>query len=124
MFCIKFTCILKNKKVVKGILWDDACIFCSNDKCLENTLYFNGTEAHLNEPTRGCYKTREECDKNDRSGGSICDLTIYVTWTGTDKDGKPMLSSNKRYSLFNPKQVQDSFKDSLPDFSNIKLPWD
>ena len=99
---------------MKGILWDEACMFCSDDKCLENTLYFNGTAATLNEPTRGCYKTREECDESVRSGGNLCDLTVYVAWTGTDVDGKPMLSSNKQFSLFNPKQVQDSLKDSLP----------
>jgi len=107
---------------VDGILWDETCVFCSNDKCLENTLFFNGTEAHLKEPSRGCYKTTRECDDLHRAGGNDCDLTVYFTWTGTDVKGNPLLSSNKRFSMFNPKQIQDAFKDSLPDFSNIKLP--
>lgn len=115
----------QNKKIVQGILWDNACMFCSNDKCLENSYYFDGSQAYLSEPTRGCYKTKQECDELHIAGSHECDLTIYFTWTGTDKDGKPMLSSNNRFSMFKIKQLKDVFKDSLPRFPTITLPkWD
>lgn len=91
--------------VVDGILWDDACVFCAKQKCLENTYNFDGTEAIIDEPSKGCYITKERCDELHESGGNDCDLTVYFVWTGTDEDGKPMTSSNKRFSLFNPRHV-------------------
>jgi hypothetical protein len=85
---------------VKGIAWDDACVFCSETNCKANTYNFAGELQELKENTGGCYWTE-------------CDLNLYVVWTGTDKDGKLLTSSNMRFSLFNPKQVRDSLKDAL-----------
>lgn len=96
-----------------GIAWDDACVFCADDRCKENTFHFNGTVARLNEPTRGCYLTKAQCDKIHQKGGNDCDLSIYVVWTGTDANGKFLTSSNNRFSAFQPKQIQDFFKDSV-----------
>ena len=51
------TAIIDVKKgVVNGITWDDACLFCSDDKCLENTYDFNGnlgTQSEYKQPVRG-----------------------------------------------------------------------
>ena len=41
------------KGVIKGITWDDACLFCSDDKCEENTYDFNGkpgTQSEYKQP--------------------------------------------------------------------------
>lgn len=40
---------------VKGITWDDACLFCSDDKCVENTYDFDGnlgTREEFQQPVR------------------------------------------------------------------------
>lgn len=48
------TAIIDVKKgVVNGITWDDACLFCSDDNCLENTYDFNGnlgTQSEYKQP--------------------------------------------------------------------------
>eukprot|EP00560_Eucampia_antarctica_P007039 CAMPEP_0197828758 /NCGR_PEP_ID=MMETSP1437-20131217/5288_1 /TAXON_ID=49252 ORGANISM="Eucampia antarctica, Strain CCMP1452" /NCGR_SAMPLE_ID=MMETSP1437 /ASSEMBLY_ACC=CAM_ASM_001096 /LENGTH=78 /DNA_ID=CAMNT_0043430119 /DNA_START=567 /DNA_END=800 /DNA_ORIENTATION=- len=75
--------------------------------------------ASIEEPTKGCYITREQCDAIHDAGGNECDLTVYFTWYGTDKDGKPLTSANQRFSMFNPRHIKDSFKDRLP---NVNLP--
>jgi len=110
--------------VVEGILWDDATVFCSSDKQEENTFNFNGVVAdNLGEETKGCYITEDQCDKIHEAGGNECDLTIYFTWYGTDEDGKPLTSGNKRFSAFNPKNIRDSFKDGLPSVNAPDWPW-
>ena len=42
-----------------------------------------------------------------------CDLQFHVVWTGTDENGKYLNSFNNRFSAFQPKQIQDYFKDSI-----------
>lgn len=98
---------------MRGISWDNACIFCREARCIENTYNFAGVIQDLKEPTGGCYFTKDECDKIKEKNGTQCDLNLYVVWTGTDKDGTLLTSSNMRFSLFNPKQVRDSLKDAL-----------
>lgn len=104
--------------VINGITWDDACIFCDAGKCRENTLDFSGNMTYQNKtsgvgPTKGCYFTKEQCDTIVAKNGTDCDLSLYVTWTGTDNTGKALFSSNSRFSAFTEKSVQTQFTDGL-----------
>jgi hypothetical protein len=98
---------------VKGIAWDDACVFCGKERCAENTFDFTGSQARPQEPTKGCFLTVKECNDIHSKGGNTCDLRLHVVWTGTDKNGIYLTSSSKRFSAFSPKQIRDSFKDAL-----------
>lgn len=103
---------------VQGISWDDACVFCANDRCVENTYGFDGDQVSHRatshkEPSKGCYYTKEECDNIVNRGGDECDLTLHVVWTGTDVNGNYLNSSNQRYSAFNPKQIRDQLADAI-----------
>lgn len=126
------TAVINVKKgVVQGIAWDDACVFCREARCLENTFDFSGNVAMPREPTRGCYLSIEECDRfaadatansgtSGNSNENVCDLKLYAVWTGTDSDGNYLKSSSKRFSAFSTKQVQDQVRDGfaklVPDF--------
>jgi hypothetical protein len=86
---------------VTGITWDDACEFCDADRCVENTVDFNGVEVTQQssggQPTKGCYISQEECNKLvaeiGGTGGTDCDVLVYVVWTGTDSRGKTFQSA-------------------------------
>jgi len=102
-----------DKGVVTGITWDNACVFCSEDKCQDNTYGFNGeiaTEEEAQQPVGGCHISKPECQK-----ASECDLMLYVVWTGTDSNGKDFTSSANRFSAF-PKQ---SWTDRFDWFNQI-----
>ena len=50
--------------VVRGIAWDDACVFCEKSQCVANTYNFDGslaTSEQINQPVNGCYFSVPEC---------------------------------------------------------------
>ena len=103
--------------VVNGIAFDDSCGFCPPDACLENTYGFDGLPATV-EPSRGCSMTKTTCDEIHGAGGNQCDLQLYVVWTGTDEDGNVLNSADSRFSLFEPRALQDRFLGLLPEMPN------
>jgi hypothetical protein len=108
--------------VVQGIAWDNACVFCSPGRCLENMYNFDGqmaSELDVNAPSKGCYFTEEECNEIVKTGGTDCDVILFAVWTGTDKNGKTFQSSSKRFSAFPPAGIQDALMSSLPSFSDL-----
>jgi len=70
--------ILVDEGRIDDIVWDDTCIACSDSDC------FHGN----------CGTKFNECPQ------SGCELNVYVSWYGTDKDGNYLLSSGQRLSQF------------------------
>jgi hypothetical protein len=111
-----------DKGVVQGIVWDDACIFCSKNECEENTFDFSGvlgTTKQFNQPTGGCFLEKATCIQFNQDSRTDCDLILYVVWTGTDKNGDSMLSSSYRFSAFPAQELSDRFSQNLPAFPEI-----
>jgi len=108
--------------VVKGITWDDACVFCGGgDECQEITYDYNGeaqTRDSSGQPTKGCYYTEEQCNNFEAAENHVCDLTLYVVWTGGDSDGNGLLSSANRFSAFPAQEIQDRITRNLPSIPN------
>jgi len=113
--------------VVRGITWDDACVFCEMAKCIPNTYNFDGSVAtteQTKQPTDGCYLTEAECLGFAAEGNHVCDLKLFTVWTGTDINGKVLLSSDSRFSMFPPNRIQESVKgqyDSMREFVQKKI---
>ena len=100
--------------VVQGIAWDNACIFCEEKHCLPNTYNFNGTLAtqeQIGQPVNGCRVEQLTCLEMKGGDNDVCELTLYVVWTGTDADGNVLLSSDSRFSMFPPNRVQEKVTD-------------
>lgn len=110
--------------IVRGIAWDDACIFCEKAECVPNTYNFDGSVAtteQINQPVDGCYFSVQECIGFEADGNDICDLKLFVVWTGTDVNGKVLLSSDSRFSMFPPNRIQENVKGSYNDMiENLK----
>eukprot|EP00571_Detonula_confervacea_P012126 CAMPEP_0172313488 /NCGR_PEP_ID=MMETSP1058-20130122/20296_1 /TAXON_ID=83371 /ORGANISM="Detonula confervacea, Strain CCMP 353" /LENGTH=272 /DNA_ID=CAMNT_0013027145 /DNA_START=53 /DNA_END=871 /DNA_ORIENTATION=- len=110
--------------VVRGIAWDDACIFCEKSQCVPNTFNFDGSVAtteQISQPVGGCYFSINDCKGFVVDGSNNCDLKLNVVWTGTDENGKVLLSSGSRPSMFPPNRVQENVKgqyDSMVESVN------
>jgi hypothetical protein len=105
---------------VTGITWDDACVFCGSDQCQPIMFNYNGeavTSSQAGQPVGGCYVSQEECETALATGvATNCDLTLYVVWTGTDKNGVAFQSAASRFSNFKTKTLKDQLSENLPQF--------
>ena len=91
---------------VTSIAWDDGCYDCEPDgaDCARNAYEYDGTP--YKHAGKQCAVSDGKCAK---SGGAevsdLCKLRVYVTWTGTDKDGRALLSQQNRFSRLEHDQV-------------------
>lgn len=85
---------------VTGISWDDGCHFCGSSDCELNTYTYSGELAK--DSGKDCYWLDSECPEEGIEGSvsSLCQLTVYVVWTGTDSKGNYFTSSAKRLSMY------------------------
>ena len=94
---------------VRGITWDDACVFCGGGECEENTYNYDGQIQNpelSGQATKSCYIEQEDC-KVLEDGKNSCDLTLYTVWTGSDADGLSLQSQSYRFSEFPPQELKD-----------------
>jgi hypothetical protein len=114
--------------VVKGITWDDACVFCGGTECVENTYNYNGipqNQSSAGQETRSCFISTEDCNAllSTNSSSTVCDLTLYTVWTGTDANGIALQSQAYRFSAFPAQELSDRITqllipDAAADFIN------
>mmetsp|Transcript_45224 Transcript_45224/g.52964 ORF Transcript_45224/g.52964 Transcript_45224/m.52964 type:complete len:293 (-) Transcript_45224:240-1118(-) len=109
---------------VQGIAWDNACVFCLSDVCEENSYNFAGelTDSAGSVESKGCHLTKAQCDAITADGDTSCDLQIYVVWTGTDANGRVLLSSNSRYGAFPSNKIQQKVSKQFKKIPKISLP--
>lgn len=117
--------------LVTGITWDNACVFCGGfgDECEDNTYSFTGalqTQESSGQETKSCYESVAVCTtamKNATSpeGQRLCDITLYVAWSGTDVDGKALQSQSYRFSEFPPGKLTDRLTQFIPDLGVPEL---
>ncbi|DAZ95982.1 TPA: hypothetical protein N0F65_009283 [Lagenidium giganteum] len=114
------TAIISVKKgVVQGITWDDGCYFCDPDTC-ESNLYRAPTNvsSQLYDQGNTCFNQRSQCAG---ANATTCDITVYVGWTGTDKNGNYLSSAGLRMSQFQKYSIGSFFKNLKNKF-DVFLP--
>jgi len=82
---------------VSSFSWDDNCHGCDSSSCLQSSKSL--THESFSEESKffeggTCSQASDTC-----SGNSLaCDLKVFVTWAGTDKDGRNLISAGSRLS--------------------------
>lgn len=68
---------------VKEVIWDDGCYACGEDseRCVEGNCAI-------------------DADTCGRGGNNHCDFAAYVSWYGTDRNGRYLLTAGDRLSQF------------------------
>lgn len=119
--------------VVTDIGWDDGCFFCAEngDDCVKSAL--NATTSTLidSDTFVGCRSTADTCypparplpnatagDGGNSTGNatltlSPCDLKVFVTWTGTDKNGQYLTSAGQRFSRYRAFGIATMYQSAL-----------
>jgi len=91
---------------VRGVTWDDACVFCGGGQCDPITYNYEGvlqSSGEAGQPVGGCPLTTETCAGDP----TLCDLTLYTVWTGSDSEGHAFQSSASRFSMFPAQNLND-----------------
>jgi hypothetical protein len=107
--------------VIQGITWDDGCVFCGATECIENTYNYNGiaqNQSTAGQETRSCFIKRQDCEDliGTNSSSTVCDITVYTVWTGTDANGIALQSQAYRFSAFPAQELSDRISQLLiPD---------
>jgi hypothetical protein len=60
---------------------------------------------HHHHQSQDCSIADEDCAADPAQ----CQLTVYVSWTGTDRNGNYLTSSSRRFSLFSSYSVNSYF---------------
>ena len=105
---------------VTGLSWDGGCYDCDRDSrdCVKNEFNYDGTS--YKHASKQCVVADSKCAKGGGAKVSdLCKLTIYVTWTGTDKDGVALLSQQNRFSRLEPDQVATFVSDLSQEASAL-----
>ena len=108
--------------VVTGITFDNGCVLCDNsDRCVENTYNYLGEPYAGVGATSDCFLTDAECATNSQVDPKACQLTVYVTWTGTDAKGNYLTSSSRRFSLFSSYSVNSYVNGLVKGVKGVSL---
>jgi len=94
---------------VTSTTFDDSCIYCEADRCVPNTNTFGGRSVSGDIYSDSCYLTVSECDELVKSDSTACDLSIFIVWTGFDKNGKLLDSVNSRFAAFSSTTIREQF---------------
>ncbi|CAM9927496.1 unnamed protein product [Ascophyllum nodosum] len=116
--------IAVHKGEVTGISWDDGCHFCSSSDCQENTYDYSGELAEESGPD--CYWPDESCNEagTESNVSSLCQLTVYVVWSGTDSKGNYFTSSSKRLSMYAGNTIDSLIEDAADTYQKTIEPAD
>lgn len=103
---------------VRSITWDNSCVFCAKGYCEEITFDYNGnpqTQESSGQHSAGCFIPEKDC----QSSPELCDLKLYVVWTGTDANNRAMQSSQSRFGAFPAQNVYNQISQFFPDIPTI-----
>jgi hypothetical protein len=76
--------------VIQEIKWDDDDSLCDNDHSVDGNCGIDINTCHAS----------ESYGKENTATSTDCDFKIYVSWSGTDKEGTFLSSSQRRLSQF------------------------
>jgi len=87
------------------IVWDNQCYDCK-DNCKEGIVskYVDSQGVEKTMTYENCFEN-DICNKNK----TLCDPKFYITWFGTDKDGKQLKSANLAMSKFQNYAISELF---------------
>lgn len=82
---------------INSFAWDNSCAGCGPSSCMYSSSSFNLTDRtegsdFFSEGT--CGQGRDSCSSNSLA----CDLKVFLTWAGTDKNNQHLVSAGMRLS--------------------------
>ncbi|CAD7958410.1 unnamed protein product [Amoebophrya sp. A25] len=91
---------------VKSLVWDNLCPNCSDDACLRSQTALD----EKYEPTGEARDVSKTCSQDTSGLEQAHDFKIFLTWAGTDVNGRHCKSSAFRFSRFAGSTLSDMYR--------------
>ena len=97
--------VVVDRGEVTAVAWDAGCFDCEEEDaaCASNEFEYDGSQAR--DAAAQCAVSDAKCAKGSSQVSELCRLAVYVSWTGTDKDGRNLLSQQNRLSRLERSQA-------------------
>lgn len=85
--------------IISSFAWDNGCAGCGPEECMESAARYDLRSGNASSQMLAggtCGIGVSTC----ASGDAACDLKVFVTWAGTDKNGWHLSSAGMRLSKF------------------------
>jgi len=108
-FPVLFVIVQVDHGKVKSVAWDNVCEWCDTNRCVQNTVNYDTSLIGGIGPN--CYLPDTDCYKFNNIGNvtsnQLCELTVYVSWEGTDVNGVNFGSMAYRVSRWSHTQLSN-----------------
>ena len=104
-FPVLYAQVVLDRGEVTAVAWDSGCFDCEEEDaaCTANEFEYDGSMAK--DAAEQCSVADDKCGKGEGQVSELCRLAVYVSWTGTDKDGRNLLSQQNRLSRLERSQA-------------------
>lgn len=104
-FPVLYAEVVVDRGEVTAVAWDAGCFDCEEEDaaCASNEYEYDGSQAR--DAAAQCAVSDAKCAKGSSQVSELCRLAVYVSWTGTDKDGRNLLSQQNRLSRLERSQA-------------------
>jgi len=104
-FPVLYAQVVLDRGEVAAVAWDAGCFDCEEEDaaCTANEFEYDGSMAK--DAAEQCSVADDKCAKGEAQVSELCRLAVYVSWTGTDKDGRNLLSQQNRLSRLERSQA-------------------
>lgn len=102
---------------IHSIVWDNLCANCGSSECatsqaaLDDKMVPSGA---YRESSGTCGVTATELAGKERA----TDFKVFLTWAGTDVDGRPAKSSAFRFSKFAGATLRDMWSNTKDSYND------
>lgn len=99
---------------IHSFAWDYGCLACGPTSCVQSSMSLeNGRPSNDIFEAGVCARDSAGCEV-DKS----CDLKLYVTWAGTDRNGLHARSANMRLSRFQGSTIRSMWETASYKYDN------
>ena len=97
---------------VQSVVWDNSCAWCGAARCAHNTFDY-ASSAVVPSDGKNCFVSDDSCVVSATAVEQLCELNVFVAWTGTDADGARLQSAQSRFSLLSEWQLKYGYVGPL-----------
>jgi len=109
---------LKNGHL-SSFAWDNGCAACSPSSCIQSSKSLSlpsFKEGPAFFSVGACGEDLPKCPPDDENS---CDMKVFVSWAGTDKDGRNLVSAGTRLSKFTGPTLKSVYGTMNDNYNSI-----